>query len=251
MASGSTGGSDPFAADTAALVRASAGGDENAWNELVRRHAHLVTAVIRQYRVPAPDAPDVSQTVWLRLVEHLANIREPAALPGWIVTTAKNECLRLLRSGGRTVPVDPLNGRVLDQSLPADVDGDLLAAERYQALRDGLAELAPRQRALLVMLAGDPPPPYAEISQRLGIPIGSIGPTRSRVLEKLRGTTAIRTYLEATREDLGGAARAGEQRPRSSGRDVLAGGHRTVATAGERPESSGIGGGRHALAELD
>lgn len=206
---------DATGTDTATLVRSSRDGDEQAWNELVRRHAHLVVAVTRQYRMPAPDAQDVSQTVWLRLVEHLATIREPAALAGWIVTTAKHECLRLLRSGTRTVPVDPLTGRVLDRSATADVDGDLLAAERYQALRDGLAELAPHQRELLVLLSSDPPPPYAEISRRLGIPIGSIGPTRSRILEKLRATSAIRTYLEATRE----AARDG--------------------------------GGRHAFAELD
>jgi RNA polymerase sigma factor (sigma-70 family) len=179
---------------------------------LIRRHAHLVMAVTRQYRLAPADAQDVSQTVWLRLVEHLASIREPAAVAGWIVTTAKHECLRLLRGYGRTVPVDPQSGRVLDQQSSSDVDGELLAAERHKALRDGLAELAPHQRELLVLLAADPPAPYAEISRRLGIPVGSIGPTRSRILEKLRGTTAIRTYLEATRE----AA------PNGGGRHVLA-----------------------------
>ncbi|HKT02308.1 MAG TPA: sigma-70 family RNA polymerase sigma factor [Rugosimonospora sp.] len=203
------------ASDLPTLVRAGADGDEKAWHELVHRYAHLVVAVTRQYRLSAADAQDVSQTVWLRLVEHLADIREPAALAGWIITTAKHECLRLLRSGGRTVPVDPLNGRVLDQSATVDMDGDLVEAERQQALRDGLAELAPHQRELLVLLATDPPPPYAEISRRLGIPIGSIGPTRSRILDKLRATTAIRTYLEATRE------------------------------------AAPDGGGRHALAELE
>jgi RNA polymerase sigma factor (sigma-70 family) len=200
--------------DLRSLVRASVDGDEGAWNELVRRHAHLVIAVTRQYRIPPVDAQDISQTVWLRLVEHLADIREPAAIPSWIITTTKHECLRLLRSGGRTVPVDPLNGRVLDQSADDGVDGHLLDAERHQALRDGLAELAPHQRELLALLAADPPPPYAEISRRLGIPIGSIGPTRSRILEKLRATNAIRTYLEAT-------------------------------------QSAPNGGGRHALAELE
>jgi RNA polymerase sigma factor (sigma-70 family) len=200
--------------DLKTLVRASVDGDEEAWNELVRRHAHLVVVVTRQYRIPPADAQDISQTVWLRLVEHLADIREPAAIPGWIITTTKHECLRLLRSGGRTVPVDPLNGRVLDRSASDDVDGHLLEAERHQALRDGLAELAPHHRELLALLAADPPPPYTEISRRLGIPIGSIGPTRSRILEKLRSTNAIKTYLEAT-------------------------------------QAAQKGGGRHALAELE
>jgi RNA polymerase sigma factor (sigma-70 family) len=193
--------------DLRTLVRASVDGDEAAWNELVRRHAHLVVSVTRQYRVPPADAQDISQTVWLRLVEHLADIREPAAIPGWIITTTKHECLRLLRSGGRTVPVDPLNGRVLDQSASEDVDGQLLDAERHQALRDGLAELSPHHRELLVLLATDPPPPYAEISRRLGIPIGSIGPTRSRILDKLRATHAIKTYLEATQAAPNGGGR--------------------------------------------
>src|SRR6266511_3202686 len=175
--------------DLPALVRASADGDEKAWNELVRRYAYLVVAVTRQYRLSPVDAQDVSQTVWLRLVEHLAEIREPRALASWIVTTAKHECLRQLRTGNRTVPVDPLAGGELDRSDPADVDGALLAAA--------------------------PPQPYVEISRRLGIPVGSIGPTRRRVLEKLRATTAIRTYLAATWE------------------------------------AAPTGGGRHALAELE
>jgi RNA polymerase sigma factor (sigma-70 family) len=201
--------------DLPTLVRASAAGDENAWHELVHRYAYLVVSVTRQYRLSTVDAQDVSQTVWLRLVEHLADIREPRALASWIVTTAKHECLRQLRTGTRTVPVDPLAGGELDRCDPAEPDGELLAAERHQALRDGLAELAPQHRALLEMLAADPPPPYSEISQRLGIPVGSIGPTRRRILEKLRSTVAIRTYLAANRA------------------------------------AAPTGGGRHALAELE
>lgn len=183
--------------DLATLVKASVAGDEDAWHELVRRHVRLVAAVTRHYRLSTSDAQDVTQTVWLRLVEHLAEIREPAALPGWIVTTARHECLRLLRSGGRTVVVDPVD---LTVSRPADgdaIESALLAAERHQVLLDGLAELPPHQRELLTLLAADPPHPYAEISRMLGIPIGSIGPTRSRILERLRATAAVRGYLTA------------------------------------------------------
>jgi RNA polymerase sigma factor (sigma-70 family) len=195
--------------DLPALVRASAGGDENAWNELVRRYAHLVLAVARQYRLPPADAQDVSQTVWLRLVEHLTKIREPEALAGWLVSTTKHECLRQLRVAGRTVPVDPLDGWQLDQADGVELDDEVLAAERHQALRDGLAELSEEQRELLILLTADPPNSYADISRITGMPIGSIGPTRGRVLDKLRGTRAIRTYLEATgrRAKTGGARR--------------------------------------------
>lgn len=192
------------ASDLPALVKASIDGDEAAWGELVLRHVHLVMAVVRPFRLSTADAQDVSQTVWLRLVEHLANIREPAALPSWIARTTKHECLRVLRSGGRSIPVDPLDCRALDDAASLDLDADLLEAERHQALRDGLAELAPRHRELLEMLAADPPATYLEISTKLGIPIGSIGPTRSRVLEKLRATIAIRTYLESAQTAVNG-----------------------------------------------
>jgi RNA polymerase sigma factor (sigma-70 family) len=182
---------------------------------LVRRYAHLVIVVIRQFRLSVADAEDVSQTVWLRLVEHLTKIREPTALAAWLVSTTKHECLRLLRAAGRTVPVDPLNGWQLERSDAIDPDGQLIAAERRQALRDGLEELAPEHRELLRLLATDPRPSYVEISRIMGIPIGSIGPTRGRALEKLRETNAIRTYLDAS------------------------------------DRSARTGGGRHVLAELE
>ncbi len=78
--------------DVSRLVRASADGSTEAWSALVHRYAPLVMAVARSYQLTAADAQDVSQTVWLRLVEHLANLREPEALPGWLVTTTQREC---------------------------------------------------------------------------------------------------------------------------------------------------------------
>lgn len=188
----------PDRADVASLVLASAAGDEAAWNELVRRFAPMVAAITRQFRLPDGDRQDVCQTVWLRLVEHLCGLREPAALAGWIASTTRHECIRCLRQAGRTVPVDPLNGWQLERSDGSTTDARLLAAERYDVLRRALAELPPHQRELLLMLAADPPFSYAEVSRILDIPIGSIGPTRGRVLARLRETTAIRTYLEAT-----------------------------------------------------
>ena len=186
--------------DLPALVSRGVAGDEGAWNELVRRYAGLVTHVIRRYRLPPADAQDVGQLVWLRLVEHLAQLREPAALPGWLATTTRHECERHLRTTGRSIAVDPQTMVQPAADEQADVDAVLLATERRQVLLDGLAELAPQQRELLMMLAADPPYAYAEISRVLGIPVGSIGPTRSRILGKLRGTTAVRSYVEATAE---------------------------------------------------
>jgi RNA polymerase sigma factor (sigma-70 family) len=186
---------DMFEWDLPDLVKASVDRDEDAWNELVRRFAGLVAFVIRHYRLSPADTQDVSQLVWLRLFEHLARIREPTALPGWLATTTRRECERYLRVNGRSVAMDPVAMRLVDRADVPEIDELLLAAERRQVLLDGLAELTPQQRELLMMLTADPPCAYSEISRILGIPIGSIGPTRSRVLDKLRDTGAVRAYL--------------------------------------------------------
>ena len=165
------------------LVEAAKAGDQEAWNQLVERYVPLVLSVARRFRLSEADAADVSQTLWLRLVEHLDEIREPRALPGWIVTTAKNEALRLLKARNRTVSVDPLTSTTLDSQDSADVDEGLLRDERRQALREGLGELRPHHRELLMLLIAEPPLSYDDISRRLGMPKGSIGPTRARCLE--------------------------------------------------------------------
>lgn len=192
--------------DVALLVAAAARGDQEAWNAIVDRYLPLVYSVTRAHRLSQRDAEDVNQTVWLRLVEHLDGIREPRALPKWIVTTAKHECLRLIRAGRRELPVDPLSDKGIETADGAELDAELLRAERHQALRDGLAELAPAHRRLLLLLVADPPLSYREISDLLDIPIGSIGPTRARILERLRGTSALRRYSggEPLADDMGG-----------------------------------------------
>lgn len=176
----------------AVLVSRAHEGDQDAWDSIVERFLPLVGAIARQHRLSPADGDDVGQTVWLRLVEHLDELREPAALPGWIRTTARNECLRLLAARGRTRSVDPQAGD-LDAVTDDVSDADLLAAERRQALRDALAELPDARRELLLLLLVDPPLAYEEISRRLGIPIGSIGPTRARAFAQLRDTEALRS----------------------------------------------------------
>ena len=153
---------------------------QGAWNDLVDRFLPLVTGVIRKFRLPMSDADDVNQTVWLRLVEHLDDIREPRALPGWLVTTARNESLRIIRLRGRDTPTDPQSAIMERPDETPDMDADLLGDERAQALREGLEELPEGRRRLLLLLMADPPLSYDEISNKLGIPIGSIGPTRAR-----------------------------------------------------------------------
>jgi RNA polymerase sigma factor (sigma-70 family) len=178
-------------------LEAARRGDSKAWDDLVERYLPLVLSVARRCRLSEEDTADVSQTLWLRLVEHLDAIREPQALPGWIVTTTRNEALRVIKARTRSIPVDPLTGSMLDQH-----DGDapevheaVLLAERHQALRDALAQMRPRQREFLLVLLEDPPLSYEQISSRLNIPKGSIGPTRARCLEELRRTPALRDLV--------------------------------------------------------
>jgi RNA polymerase sigma factor (sigma-70 family) len=184
--------------DLPTLVQASSDGDQAAWNELVRRYCGLVVSVTRRYRLATADGQDVSQTVWLRLVEHLPQLRHPQALAGWLISTTRHECLRQLRLAGRTVAVDPTDDWRLERGDGVDVDSALLLAERHRALRDGLAELRADQREFLLLLNSDPPHTYAEISRILGIAVGSIGPMRGRILDRLRATKAVSQYMAAT-----------------------------------------------------
>ncbi|HEV2451374.1 MAG TPA: sigma-70 family RNA polymerase sigma factor [Streptosporangiaceae bacterium] len=179
------------------LVRASADGDEAAWTELVHQYAPLVMAVIRTYKLAPADAQDVSQTVWLRLVEHLANLREPEALPGWLTVTTRRACTRHLQRGRWEQPVDPHCDERIEVSTMASLDAGLLRAELRQALRDGLAELDEKDQRLLRLRTADPPMSYAEISELLGMKIGSIGPSLRRCLDRLKDTSAMRAYAAA------------------------------------------------------
>lgn len=205
------------ASPIAALVSAAAEGDQRAWNEIVDRYTPLVVSVIYKHRLRPADAADVNQTLWLRLVEQIGRLREPEALPGWIMTTTRNECLRVLRVQQRTHLYDPLSAEepVGDADMTTDLDEEMLAVERRQALRDGFRELTEQCQRLLTKLMTDPPPSYQTVSEELAMPIGSIGPTRIRCLGKLRKTSAIMRFLGAPSAGgrggvLGAAARMGQ-----------------------------------------
>jgi len=179
-----------------ALVTSAAAGDSAAWNALVERYAPLVHATCRRWRLDTADVADVSQTVWLRLVENLGRLREPQALPGWLRTTTVRECTRLYHARQRERP-DDLVGQLAhspaDESDP--VDGRLIDDERNAALRAALTELPERCQRLLGLLMRDPPTSYTDISARLDMPCGAIGPTRARCLDRLRNSPTLRALL--------------------------------------------------------
>ena len=189
---------DPVVID---LLTRAGNGDKQAWDALVQRYAPLIWSVCRRHRLGDDDAEDVGQSVWLQLVDQLDRIRDPAALPGWLVTVTRRECLRVL--GAARTPLAA--GYAMDAGTIADEQAgtpeqELLAAERHAALREAFRDLPPPGQQLILMLIQDPPVPYAGISARLGIPVGSIGPTRSRCLEKLRRHPAIAALTSARNE---------------------------------------------------
>jgi RNA polymerase sigma factor (sigma-70 family) len=167
-----------------ALIRAANDGDEGAWASIVDRFSGLVWATARAHRLSAADAADVVQTTWLRLVEHLDRIHNPEGLGAWLATTARHECLRLIRLRGRELATD--ESGMFDAPTDDPVDKRLITRERDRALARALRTIGERCQALLRMLAAPDPPSYEEIGAALGMPIGAIGPTRARCLDKLR-----------------------------------------------------------------
>jgi RNA polymerase sigma factor (sigma-70 family) len=179
------------------LLESAARGSESAWQEIVTRYSPLVLAVCRDYGLSGVDIEDIAGSVWLRLVANVSRIREPAALPGWLRTTVRHECLMLLRHKKRQIPTD--SSTLTDGRTEPEIDAELIGAERRDAARDAVALLPERDRELLAMLFADPPKPYQEISSVLGIPVGAIGPTRARCLARARRTPAVAALLLAER----------------------------------------------------
>ena len=180
----STGG-----ADVAALLAQAADGSQDAWDAIVRRFERLVWAVARSYRLDSADAADVVQTTWLRLVEHLTRINDPERLGAWLATTARREALRVARRSGR----EQLDGDDELAAVPdatASVEESLLSSERDAVVLRAVRRLDERCQRLLRVLSASPPPRYDAVAEALGMPIGSIGPTRGRCLQRLRTALA-------------------------------------------------------------
>jgi RNA polymerase sigma factor (sigma-70 family) len=179
-----------------ALVTRAAGSDQGAWNELVERYSPLVWTICVRYQLSGHDIEDVEQNVWLSLVEQLGRLREPAALPGWLATTTKRECLRVVTVARKSQPTGTKFDDAPEFIDDKMIDEEILLAEQNAALRAAFAELPPYCQRLLSMLFSDPPLPYSQISATLGISVGSIGPQRARCLERLRRSETLSTLGE-------------------------------------------------------
>lgn len=190
------------------LVTRAANGEQAAWDEIVERYSPLVWAICLRHQLDRQSIDDIGQTVWLRLVENIGRLRERAALPGWIAKTTRNECLRVLKAGGRhgvEVPT-PFEEQPADTS--AEIEQEIIEAELHAALRAAFTELPAHCRKLLSMLISDPAPGYASVSATLGKPMGWIGPTRGRCLARLRESPHLAAML-AGQDDSAEVSEAG------------------------------------------
>jgi RNA polymerase sigma factor (sigma-70 family) len=178
------------------LVTRAKNGDQQAWDALVERYAPLMWSICRRHRLGGADAEDVGQSVWLKLVGQLDTLRDPAALPGWLATTTRRECGRILRAArGPHNAGHPRDARTIPDGQAQTAMQELLVAERHAALRQAHSHLPDCCQQLIALLIEDPPLSYAQISARLGIPAGSIGPNRARCLDKLRRSPAIAALI--------------------------------------------------------
>jgi RNA polymerase sigma factor (sigma-70 family) len=171
--------------DIAQLVRSAAEGDRRAWERLHDQYSRIIWAITRNFRLTESDAADVFQVTWLRLLEHIDRLNSPDRVGAWLAATARHECLRTAEARRRIVLVHD-HGEFGEVGHEPAIDERLLADERADAVREALARLPRRHQRLLNLLMADPPASYAEISDQLGLPVGSIGPTRGRCLERLR-----------------------------------------------------------------
>ena len=169
---------------TAELLAAAGGGDSQAWNQLVERYERLVWSVVRSFRLDEAASADVAQTVWLRLVEHCDRIRNPDGLASWLATTTRHEAIRTSKMQRRQTPTDFEFD--VEDTTAVGFDELLVDSEDRATLVVAFRQLPEDSQQLLRLLTTDPPLDYETIAEIIGRPIGSIGPTRARCLDRLR-----------------------------------------------------------------
>jgi RNA polymerase sigma factor (sigma-70 family) len=163
--------------------------DADMWARLVEEHQDRLLRIAWSYRI-GHDAHDVVQSAWLRLLEQGDSIRNWDAVVGWLTTVVRRECLRVIRLRQRERLYDPEDlGQVADVADNGPTADEILVREESQQLvRQAMRSLPPRQHDLLVALSDADAPEYSVVGARLGMPVGSMGPTRQRGLRRLRAT---------------------------------------------------------------
>ncbi len=180
--------------DLEALVGRALDGDPAALTCIVERFDHSLRAAVRFYRLGPWDVDDVVQATWLQFMEHGRSLRAPAAIKGWLATTARRQCLKVLHRRVREQPSDDLAlGEDVRVAEPCE---ELIASERRAALRGAVAHLPIPSRRLMTLMIACPDLSYEQVGEALGIPVGSIGPTRLRCLSRLSHMREIRALRD-------------------------------------------------------
>jgi RNA polymerase sigma factor (sigma-70 family) len=174
------------------VVRAAAGGDSQAWETLVGTFGPIVRRVVQGYRLGAADVEDVVQATWESAFTHIDRLRDPDALGGWLCVIARREALRVLDRQRRETVVEVES--LADESAEPAPDAALVEQERARAVRAAIERLPERQQALVAGMLHESGRSYSEVARLLGVPIGSIGPTRERALARLRRDRELRSW---------------------------------------------------------
>jgi RNA polymerase sigma factor (sigma-70 family) len=180
--------------DFSELVSAAAANDQRAWDDIVRTFTPLVRGVARRHRLGVADQDEVLQRTWIALVRGIGRLQDPQAIGAWLATTARRESLRVFGESNRLTLVEDVPERAAPEG--DDVLAGLIADERRTALRAVTAEMPVRQRALVEALTSERECSYEQMSDELGMPLGSIGPTRQRCVARIRRDPRIQSLLD-------------------------------------------------------
>ena len=177
-----------IAGEQAGLAERIRNGDALAWRELIDRHEPRLRRIARQYRLSSQDTDDVIQFTWLRCLEHIDQLARADRLHAWLGTICRRECLRLATKGQRDVPLDESTviGLIDSTRQERDPSAEAVLRDSSARLSRAVTALPDRQRLVLLELLAREGHGYLDVSHRLGLPVGSIGPTWQRALDRLR-----------------------------------------------------------------
>jgi RNA polymerase sigma factor (sigma-70 family) len=168
------------------LVKECLAGNEEAWSALIDKYKALIYSIPVKYQMPPQEAADVFQAVCMELLSRLADLREPKALPAWLIRVTHHQCFRWKRQQQRVVSSDSETG-ILEPEIPAIAESLIRQTQEEQILREAIADLAPQcQKLVAALFFESPARPYADIAAELGLAVGSIGFTRQKCIERLR-----------------------------------------------------------------
>jgi len=188
-------GPPPQQRELASLVIAAGSGDNVAWSRLVGRFDQMLRRVARSYRLAPQDVDDAVQATWVQLYEHIHRLRDTSAVAGWLATTVRRQSLTILQRRVREHLTDEPEAMLADDRCSPDTS--LMEDERRLVLTRALSTLPERQRELMTLIASEAAPDYKQIGATLGMPVGSIGPTRARCMARLQEHSELRDYAAA------------------------------------------------------